>query len=64
MSKIIIPKGKLRSHFCSCCSGSGEMKCPRCDGYGTFNDKSTCYYCQGSGKVTCSACNGKGYFED
>lgn len=25
--------------------------CPRCGGYGTMTDGSTCYYCQGSGQV-------------
>lgn len=25
--------------------------CPRCGGFGTMYDGSTCYYCQGSGVV-------------
>lgn len=62
--KITIPSGIFASHSCSCCSGSGEMKCPRCGGYGTFNDGSTCYYCQGSGRVRCGACGGSGRIDD
>ena len=58
------PEGKLADHFCKHCHGEGKMKCPRCDGYGTFTDKSTCYYCQGAGKVECSACNGTGIIRD
>lgn len=30
--KITIPSGIFASHSCSCCNGSGEMKCPRCGG--------------------------------
>lgn len=58
------PEGKLANHTCSCCSGTGKMKCPRCDGTGSFTSGETCYYCQGSGKVECSGCNGKGIIED
>lgn len=25
--------------------------CPRCGGYGTFNNGSICYYCNGKGTV-------------
>ncbi len=58
------PEGKLADHSCRCCGGSGQMKCPRCDGTGTFIDGTTCYYCKGKGRVECSACDGKGRIED
>lgn len=56
--------GEKRS--CRCCGGSGKVKCPRCDGYGTMDDKkkSTCYYCQGDKVVDCPACDGTGMVED
>lgn len=58
------PEGKLADHSCSCCSGSGKMKCPRCDGTGSFTDGSKCYYCQGAGRVECKACDGTGIIRD
>lgn len=58
------PEGKLADHRCSCCSGSGMMTCPRCGGYGTFDDGSKCYYCQGARVVKCNACDGKGIIAD
>ena len=58
------PEGKLADHSCSCCSGSGMMKCPRCDGTGSFTDGSKSYYCQGSGKVECKECDGTGIIGD
>lgn len=52
------------AHKCSCCDGTGQKRCPRCWGTGTFDDGSTCYYCQGTGTVTCNACDGRGQVED
>lgn len=53
-------------HECRCCGGTGKVKCPRCDGYGTMDDKehSTCYYCQGEKVIECPACGGTGVIED
>lgn len=52
------------AHKCSCCNGSGWMRCPRCGGDGKFDDGSTCYYCDGKGEVKCKACDGSGEVED
>lgn len=51
---------------CKCCNGQGKIKCPRCGGYGTMDDrkKSICYYCQGSKVVDCPVCHGTGKVED
>lgn len=62
--KIVIPSGKMADHSCRHCGGSGMMKCPRCDGTGTFHDGSTCYYCNGAKEVTCNACGGTGIIRD
>ena len=51
---------------CKCCNGKGKIKCPKCGGYGTMDDKkkSTCYYCQGDKVVNCPVCGGTGKIED
>ena len=63
MKRIIIPGGRM-NRVCKTCSGSGDMTCPRCVGYGTFENGETCYYCKGDGTVTCTSCNGYGYIDD
>ena len=50
---IHVPEG-IMHRVCGVCNGSGNQKCFRCDGVGTFYDKSTCYCCKGVGKITCN----------
>ena len=51
-------------HTCRNCGGSGSVRCPRCDGYGTMDTGDTCYYCQGAKTVVCPSCNGTGKVQD
>ena len=55
-----------KKHMCKCCNGSGKVKCHRCGGYGTMDDKkkSICYYCQGHKEIECPACKGTGMIEE
>lgn len=56
--------------LCKRCSGSGEISCAKCQGYGKANKKCekcqdgriTCRICDGSGYKPCNACNGVGAF--
>lgn len=62
--KIFVPTGRMMSHSCRHCGGSGKATCIRCQGYGTMSDGAKCYYCQGAGKTTCNACGGSGTIDD
>jgi len=56
--------------LCRRCSGSGEIACAKCQGFGKVNKKCekcrngriTCRICDGGGYKPCSVCNGVGEF--
>lgn len=60
---IFIPSGRVHK-VCDICNGSGEETCPRCVGYGTFENGSTCDHCHGKKTITCNICHGYGYVDD
>lgn len=56
--------------LCRICSGSGEIVCAKCQGFGKIskkcekcqNGRIKCHICEGSGYRPCNACNGIGKF--
>ncbi|MCW5940729.1 MAG: hypothetical protein KIS66_00765 [Fimbriimonadaceae bacterium] len=48
---------------CKTCKGSGNVKCPKCDGKGRiygFLSSEECKHCEGSGIKKCGVCRGTG----
>ena len=63
VAMIMLPKGKAHDHKCSTCSGTGIVRCYRCQGDGKLSGD-RCYYCDGRGTTDCPACNGRGVCPD
>lgn len=57
------------SNSCKSCKGTGDVKCPKCNGKGTtvpkgdifgLHSPKECSHCNGSGIKRCGSCKGSG----
>ncbi len=46
---------------CTGCSGSGNVRCKKCEGHGSWQPEGSCNKCKGARTVACSKCDSGGY---